>query len=114
MTTEDELREVTLTLCQQCLTGAGGECHTPGCALWMNRAPDVPLTITDDQRGGFYMSILCDECNEDILMGPCLTTIERDGLPIIPFDFAAQETFTCDCGAQYATGDFDYMSAEDL
>ena len=39
----DRLREVTLTLCEACIEGAGGECHTPGCALWMNRAPDVPI-----------------------------------------------------------------------
>jgi hypothetical protein len=37
------LRRVTLVLCADCLGGSGGECHTPGCALWFNRAPDVPL-----------------------------------------------------------------------
>jgi hypothetical protein len=37
------LTEVTLTLCSLCLNGAGGQCHTPGCALWMIAAPDVPL-----------------------------------------------------------------------
>jgi hypothetical protein len=40
---EPYLTEVTLTLCSLCLDGRGGECHTPGCALWMNRAPDIPL-----------------------------------------------------------------------
>lgn len=40
---EPTLVRVTLVLCTDCLRGAGGECHTPGCALWMNRAPDVPL-----------------------------------------------------------------------
>ena len=34
---------VVVTLCDRCLDGEGGECHTPGCALWMNRAPDVPI-----------------------------------------------------------------------
>jgi hypothetical protein len=29
--------------CRRCLDGEGGECHTPGCALWLNRAPDVPM-----------------------------------------------------------------------
>ena len=38
-----ELETVTLTLCNACLDGKGGECHTPGCALWMNRAPDVSI-----------------------------------------------------------------------
>ena len=34
---------VQLWLCDLCLDGAGGECHVPGCALWINRAPDVAL-----------------------------------------------------------------------
>lgn len=40
---EIPVRKVTLWLCDLCLNGAGGECHTPGCALWINRAPDLPL-----------------------------------------------------------------------
>jgi hypothetical protein len=35
------LLEVTLTLCQLCLARAGSA-RRPG-ALWMNRAPDIPL-----------------------------------------------------------------------
>jgi hypothetical protein len=42
-TTWPSLVRVTLVLCGDCLAGVGGECHTPGCALWMNRAPDVPI-----------------------------------------------------------------------
>lgn len=41
--TDPRYHEVTLTLCALCLDGAGGECHSPGCALWINRAPDLPL-----------------------------------------------------------------------
>lgn len=37
------LTEVKLTLCSLCLNGMGGQCHVPGCALWMKAAPDVPL-----------------------------------------------------------------------
>jgi hypothetical protein len=37
----DELTSVLL--CGRCMAGEGGECHTPGCALWLNRAPDVPM-----------------------------------------------------------------------
>jgi hypothetical protein len=40
---EPTLERVTLTLCSLCLDGKGGECHTPGCALWINRAPDLEL-----------------------------------------------------------------------
>lgn len=46
-----ELNTVVVTLCDLCLEGAGGECHTPGCGLYMNRAPDVPLLYTPI-RGG--------------------------------------------------------------
>lgn len=34
---------VAFMLCDPCLDGAGGECHVPGCAMWLNRAPDLPL-----------------------------------------------------------------------
>lgn len=40
---EPALERVTLMLCSLCLEGKGGECHTPGCALWMVSAPDLPL-----------------------------------------------------------------------
>lgn len=40
---EPKLHTVVMTICDLCLDGAGGECHTPGCALWINRAPDLPL-----------------------------------------------------------------------
>jgi hypothetical protein len=39
------LHQVTLTLCSLCLNGEGGQCHTPGCALWLKSAPDVPLSL---------------------------------------------------------------------
>lgn len=42
---EIPLARVTLDVCQACLKGEGGECHTPGCAFWMSTAPDVPLGI---------------------------------------------------------------------
>ena len=49
---EPSVRQVTLMLCELCLEGAGGECHTPGCSLWMTRAPDIPIALDpplDDQ-----------------------------------------------------------------
>jgi hypothetical protein len=33
----------SVLLCDACMAGEGGECHTPGCALWLNRAPDIPV-----------------------------------------------------------------------
>lgn len=41
---EVPLIQLTLWLCAYCIAGVGGECHSPGCALWMNRAPDLPIT----------------------------------------------------------------------
>jgi hypothetical protein len=34
-------------MCDLCLAGAGGECHVPGCAFWLNRAPDLPIIVGD-------------------------------------------------------------------
>ncbi len=33
---------VSIRVCRLCAKGSGGECHTPGCGLYMNRAPDIP------------------------------------------------------------------------
>jgi hypothetical protein len=35
------VRTVQIRLCDACLNGDGGECHTPGCALWLNQGPDL-------------------------------------------------------------------------
>jgi hypothetical protein len=40
---EPAVRRVIVNLCELCIAGAGGECHVPGCVLWINRAPDLPL-----------------------------------------------------------------------
>lgn len=32
-----------VTICSACLDGEGGECHTPGCLFWLNRAPDLGI-----------------------------------------------------------------------
>lgn len=40
---EIPVRLVQLWLCDPCLDGKGGECHTPGCSLWMRAAPDLPV-----------------------------------------------------------------------
>lgn len=47
------VRVVMLNLCSLCLSGAGGECHVPDCALYLRSAPDLPLTdvvtiVSDD------------------------------------------------------------------
>jgi hypothetical protein len=42
---EPAVYEISLWLCVHCIAGAGGECHSPGCALHLNRAPDLPITV---------------------------------------------------------------------
>lgn len=39
MPKEPELERVTAMICNLCLDGKGGECHTPGCVFWMADAP---------------------------------------------------------------------------
>ena len=40
----EQARLHEIYLCRYCISGAGGECHSPGCALFLNRAPDIPVT----------------------------------------------------------------------
>lgn len=41
--TPTDYRLHTLTICELCLDGEGGECHVPGCAFWMDDAPGPVL-----------------------------------------------------------------------
>jgi len=38
---EPQVRRVLVDLCDLCLSGVGGECHVPGCALWLSAGPDI-------------------------------------------------------------------------
>lgn len=51
-----KLRHVTFDICEPCIEGAGGECHAPGCAFWMMRAPETPLyfAMTDQEFNERY------------------------------------------------------------
>lgn len=52
--TDDEriaVVEVKVRVCALCLNGAGGECHVPGCAFWMNAAPNADLALLLRQWG---------------------------------------------------------------
>lgn len=52
--TSSKLHSVTLEICEPCIEGSGGECHTPGCAFWMRPAPSWP----------FYAAMTPEEFNE--------------------------------------------------
>lgn len=57
----------------------------------------------------FYLSMECHSCEGEMFLGPVATTIIHDGLPVVPYDFASQESFCCDsCGTEHILGDFDY------
>lgn len=32
-------------LCDACIQGIGQQCHSPGCALFLNRCPDIPVHV---------------------------------------------------------------------
>lgn len=49
---EIPVRFVQLWLCDLCLDGDGEQCHTPGCSLWLNRPPDMPI------RNGAAVTVL--------------------------------------------------------
>lgn len=38
-TNEAEVRTVMIPVCELCITGEGGECHTPGCSFFLFPAP---------------------------------------------------------------------------
>ena len=38
-----KIRLVKIWLCEACLNGEGEECHTPCCALFIRRCPDIPI-----------------------------------------------------------------------
>jgi len=58
-----DVRQVELSLCDLCLDGAGGECHTPGCALYLNRAPDLALR-NSPMVGSIDGARFCQQCGE--------------------------------------------------
>lgn len=75
---EVPVRLVRLWLCDPCLDGAGGECHTPGCAMWINRAPDIPL------RDSPMVTILADPAPEvwDASVPPGGYVCSACGIPV--------------------------------
>jgi hypothetical protein len=63
----------------------------------------------------FYLSLTCNRCDEEILYGPCITTIEHEGLAVIPYNMAAQSSFHCSgCGATNYTSDFDLLTQDEI
>jgi hypothetical protein len=54
------VRLVRLYLCDICTGGGGGECHVPGCALYANRAPDIPPSLVSDDGHSAGLALIDD------------------------------------------------------
>ncbi len=61
---EIDVQEYVIWLCDLCVKGAGGECHVPGCAMWMKSAPDVPLTLARVDTSHEIHVDVCPDCGE--------------------------------------------------
>jgi hypothetical protein len=63
---EPMVKMYSIWLCDMCVSGEGGECHSPGCALFLNRAPDIPLQI----GGNMFLTELheCAYCQDTATM----------------------------------------------
>lgn len=55
--------------CKACLDGKGGECHTPGCVFWMNRAPDLPLRANLEDHGCVIDREIDSPCLDELIAG---------------------------------------------
>lgn len=63
----------------------------------------------------FYLVAQCPKCDEEIVYGQCVTFMEHQGLPLIPYDLAAQTVFECDhCGARAYSGDFELLTEDQV
>lgn len=38
-----KLKRIEITVCEACLEGKGGECHTPGCAYFLHAMDILPI-----------------------------------------------------------------------
>lgn len=41
----EDLKTFPVTICELCLDGKGGECHTPGCVFWCCPAPSPEQSL---------------------------------------------------------------------
>jgi hypothetical protein len=63
----------------------------------------------------YYLTLECENCDEEIVYGPCVTFIEHRGAAVIPVDSGAQARFDCEaCGESTYTGDIEYFAEGEL
>lgn len=59
----------------------------------------------------FYLSLSCQECDNEVRYGPTLTLDTHRGLPVVPVEVVEQTNFVCDrCDTQNWTGEVELIS----
>lgn len=62
----------------------------------------------------FLLSYPCGSCDETVYVGPALTLLEHDGLPVVPASVVETTSYVCDsCGARSHVGDLDVLVEDD-
>lgn len=60
-----------------------------------------------------YLVMDCHVCNNPMYVGPCVTALTHNGLPVIMADSASLNVFECsNCEAQHYVGDLDVLVEE--
>jgi RNase P subunit RPR2 len=63
----------------------------------------------------FYLSFMCENCDEEIFYGVNRTYLEHQGLPVVSATIVEQISVDCDnCGHTTVTGELDVADSEDI
>jgi len=69
VTQKYSVNRVEFDLCDACLDAIGDECHTPGCILFLSRAPDLAIRDKIVLRGGFIRPWVAEPKKKEETMG---------------------------------------------
>lgn len=62
----------------------------------------------------FYLSVMCQNCDEEIL-SLCRTYMDEKGIPVISVDMGTQQSYYCEaCEHTTYAGDLDLADEDDL
>lgn len=62
----------------------------------------------------YYVLVECPKCDVEIHYGPCASTLEHRGLPVVTGDVMAQTRLDCpECGATVWCDDIEFYCEED-
>lgn len=74
-----ELAKVEAWVCDPCLTGAGGECHVPGCSFWMHDAPTGDVAAWLNEQVADAPGDTCSDCTADAMLQAVEQDLKRMG-----------------------------------